>query len=86
VKIARTFTLDLALVSKLKEQRNQSKFVESAIRAKLMAMDLIQPTIITAKFKCTVCLRTKFSRADDTFVFCNHCGMDGDGGMIKIDQ
>lgn len=42
MRITRSFTLDYHVCQELKKQKNQSRFVESAVRAKLMAMDLIK--------------------------------------------
>jgi len=54
VRITRSFTLDYHVCQELKKQKNQSRFVESAVRAKLMAMDLIK----AKEYNCVPCNKT----------------------------
>ena len=84
MKVARTFTIDLTVASELKEVKNQSAFVNAAVKSRLQALSDQTPLVVVATYECTVCNRTKKARAGDKFVFCHDCGMNGDGSMKEI--
>jgi len=51
VKITRAFTLSLEIVQELKKQKNQSKFVEDAVREKLK----LEMIILQKQYVCIPC-------------------------------
>ena len=84
MKVARTFTIDLSVASELKEVKNQSAFVNAAVKQRLSILNDEQPLIRVSTYQCTVCFKTKKGRADDQYVFCHDCGMNGEGPMIEL--
>ena len=73
MKITRSFTLDYLVCLELKKQKNQSKFVEEAVRAKLQ----FQKQALSLKFQCEDCnveytpKNPKFARDS---MLCRKCG------------
>ena len=73
MKITRSFTLDYLRCTELKKQKNQSRFVESAVRAKLMAMDLLKKH---NAYYCEPCDKVYTPKNPDFVpetMFCRHC-------------
>ena len=73
VRITRSFTLDYSVCAELKKQKNQSRFVESAVRAKLMAMDLLKKN---NAYYCEPCDKV-YTPKNPNFIpekmFCKYC-------------
>ena len=73
MRITRSFTLDYRVCAELKKQKNQSRFVESAVKAKLMAMDLLKEK---NAYYCEPCDKV-YTPKNPNFVpenmFCKYC-------------
>ena len=84
MKVNKTLSLDYSVVQELKLMNNQSAFVNAAILKRLSILNDEQPLIRVSTYQCTVCFKTKKGRADDQYVFCHDCGMNGEGPMIEL--
>ena len=72
MKVARTFTLDVGVVMQLKKQKNQSKFVEQAIRLKIRE-DERAKTRSEWDRVCDDCDLSWLGKKNQTYVFCPKC-------------
>jgi hypothetical protein len=83
VKITRSFTLDYHLCQELKKQKNQSQFVEAAVREKLKLED----KKMQIQFKCYPCdvvytPNNKWS-ASRSSITCKKCGTTIDAETVQ---
>jgi len=78
MKVARTFTLDVGVVMQLKKQKNQSKFVEQAIRLKI-SHDKRQEIRSVWDWVCPDCDISFPGKKHDSWIFCPQCDKRLDG-------
>ena len=73
MKITRSFTLDYLICLELKKQKNQSKFVEDAVRAKLQ----LEKESLKIHYECEPC-NTSYTprniRSARESILCKKCG------------
>jgi Zn finger protein HypA/HybF involved in hydrogenase expression len=72
MRVPRTFTLDIGIVLQLKKQKNQSKFVEQAIRLKIRE-DERAKNRNDWDWLCADCDISFPGKKNDTWVFCPKC-------------
>jgi len=72
MKVARTFTLDVGVVMQLKKEKNQSKFVEQAIRLKI-SHDKRSEVRRQWDWICADCDVSFPGKKNDSWIFCPQC-------------
>ncbi len=72
MKVARTFTIDVGVVMQLQKEKNQSKFVEQAIRLKIRE-DERAKSRNEWYFDCEDCDKTYKGKKTNDWFFCPDC-------------
>jgi len=70
MKIARTFTIDFLVAEQLKELRNQSAFVNAAVKARLASLNDEKPVVTVSWWECPSCLIQKSTKSITQWQFC----------------
>lgn len=70
MKVARTFTIDFLVATQLKDVKNQSAFVNAAVKARLAVLDGGIKVLEWEWYQCPDCFTQKKDRIGDNWVFC----------------
>jgi hypothetical protein len=80
MKVARTFTIDLLVATELRDVKNQSAFVNAAVKARLAALANEQPELTWCWYKCSSCNYQVKDKIGEVHVYCR----EHSGSMIPI--
>ena len=82
MKITRSFTLDVGIALKLKKQKNQSQFVEDAIKLKLWKDE--KENVEAHEWRhCNPCDVSYKVKKGDVYVWCRKCNAKLDALTVR---